>query len=702
MKKLLLSLVALMTSVFMFADDVTFDFDNDYATLFPTLAGTSSSDSHDGDFTETTTAKVGGVSLTITAAESGTANRIWNANPHLRVYSGTITVEAPEDITAIQFTAKATNFNLTPDNGTLDATTQRWTGSSKKIVFTVAKNTQINKMVVSCGGVTPDAIVPPTITFDAATKTVTITPADPSYSTFYTLDGSDPTDASTLYTAPFTLKQTTTVKAISTDDDDRASVVATKVCTVADVITTCKELTDKCTSTDGENVTFQFSNLMVTAVNGSYVFVNDATGSFLLYKSGTGLKRGDLISGTVTGNLVLYSGVKELSNPTAWEVNVVSSGNEVTPRTVSADKVTPAIQNEYIRLEGLTYLPAEQNGQYYYFQDATGKVTVFDKFKLMSNVILAEGRMYNINAVATVYKDAPQIYVFSADDIEVISNKQNPQTRFVMTAYLGVKDQEPMQIEKDDYETLSDGAVSFTSSNENVATVDNNGVISIKGVGVANITITTAETETFDEGKDVSVVSILSHYNIEGEGEDEMITTGLEIADPWEAMDANPLYQFANVNESNPGAFDPMWFHGYIVGYADGTMNKSTFNVEAGEKVVASNILISSNPNASTADECVPVQLTSKTDPRAALNLLDNPANLGKEVWVYGQLDTYFSIAGIKNVTDWSFDGTPASIEEVITVKNIPAEGIFNMNGQRLAAPQKGLNIINGVKVLVK
>ena len=29
------------------------------------------------------------------------------------------------------------------------------------------------------------------------------------------------------------------------------------------------------------------------------------------------------------------------------------------------------------------------------------------------------------------------------------------------------------------------------------------------------------------------------------------------------------------------------------------------------------------------------------------------------------------------------------------------AEGIFNLNGQRLGAPQKGINIVNGKKVLV-
>ena len=45
-----LSLMAMLCGS-LYAQTVTIDFDNDYATLFPTLAGTSSSDSHDGDFT---------------------------------------------------------------------------------------------------------------------------------------------------------------------------------------------------------------------------------------------------------------------------------------------------------------------------------------------------------------------------------------------------------------------------------------------------------------------------------------------------------------------------------------------------------------------------------------------------------------------------------------------------------------------------
>lgn len=60
MKKILrLSLVAILSLICGtgFAQ-TTFDFDNDYATLFPSLPGTSSNDSHDGDFTEATTCSI--------------------------------------------------------------------------------------------------------------------------------------------------------------------------------------------------------------------------------------------------------------------------------------------------------------------------------------------------------------------------------------------------------------------------------------------------------------------------------------------------------------------------------------------------------------------------------------------------------------------------------------------------------------------
>ena len=47
-------------------------------------------------------------------------------------------------------------------------------------------------------------------------------------------------------------------------------------------------------------------------------------------------------------------------------------------------------------------------------------------------------------------------------------------------------------------------------------------------------------------------------------------------------------------------------------------------------------------------------------------------------------------------------DMTPTGIESPIAVENDVPQAIYNLSGQRLTTLQKGLNIINGKKVLVR
>ena len=161
------SFVALM-AMFMgnvFAQKtVTFDFDNDYQMLFPTLTGVSSGSGDnyvgDGDFKSITmSTPVEGVMVTIAPDEEATnPSRIWTSAPRLRMYSGSFTVVSMvgTPITKIEFTGHDKNFNLSPVEGTL--TEKVWTGSSLSPIFMVSKNTQINKIVVTLGegGTTPD------------------------------------------------------------------------------------------------------------------------------------------------------------------------------------------------------------------------------------------------------------------------------------------------------------------------------------------------------------------------------------------------------------------------------------------------------------------------------------------------------------------------------------------------------------------
>ena len=176
MKKLLrysLTLVFALVASVGFAQ-TTFDFDKDYKTLFPGLPGVSSMESNDGDFNEATTCTVDGIAVTVSAKEEGNpnANRIWTKSARLRMYSGTLTIQAPEgkQITKIDIAQNKWNANNKVDNGTIDAK-GNWTGSANKVVYSIAGNSQIKTMTVTLGeGGTPQPPVVITYTDVASVK----------------------------------------------------------------------------------------------------------------------------------------------------------------------------------------------------------------------------------------------------------------------------------------------------------------------------------------------------------------------------------------------------------------------------------------------------------------------------------------------------------------------------------------------------
>lgn len=110
---------------------------------------------------------------------------------------------------------------------------------------------------------------------------------------------------------------------------------------------------------------------------------------------------------------------------------------------------------------------------------------------------------------------------------------------------------------------------------------------------------------------------------------------------------------------------------GYIVGYVDGQA------ISTGAKFTAtgasySNVLIADAQNCTDVTACVPVQLVQKTDIRAAVNLGDNPGNLGKLLTITGQLTAYFKVPGVKAPTAYVLEGegggggvTPPSTDPV-------------------------------------
>lgn len=171
--------------------------------------------------------------------------------------------------------------------------------------------------------------------------------------------------------------------------------------------------------------------------------------------------------------------------------------------------------------------------------------------------------------------------------------------------------------------------VTYASNNEDVATVDpSTGKVTLgTTAGTAIITATAAAENGY--------MSASATYKITVKGTATTTGSGTE-DDPYTVADAIAL------GEANATS-DKVWVKGTIVGY----YNNNKF-VSGAEGAVATNIAIGMN------DLIIPVQLPSG-NVRTALNLSDNPGNLNKEVAVYGNITTYFSVVGgIKNVTDYN------------------------------------------------
>lgn len=95
-----------------------------------------------------------------------------------------------------------------------------------------------------------------------------------------------------------------------------------------------------------------------------------------------------------------------------------------------------------------------------------------------------------------------------------------------------------------------------------------------------------------------------------------------------------------------------VWVNGYIVGYmpASGTtLAKTVFDANADQ---ATNIVLGPTADCKDASKCVAIQLPKGTV-RDALNLQQNPGNLGKQVILFGDVMKYCQGPGLKNTSKY-------------------------------------------------
>ena len=363
--------------------------------------------------------------VTITATDGGTnASRIWSPKGNdgtkydFRVYGnddnpGSVTFTAPsgKNITSIVITSGNTWNEPTPSSGAFDGKT--WTGNANSVTFTQAKQCQYKTVVVTIGegGDTPAEVAIPVITgnteFEGST-TVTITCADEDNIIYYSTGGDFQT-----YEGPFTITETTTVKAYTEDVVGEVSRTVEKTFTKKEApagveAATIAEFVALAANT--ENVTLTLNNAKVLGVGNKNIVVHDGTAGTDLYGlTDLNVKQGDILNGTVTGKRVDYNGISEMSNTTGNTITVTNGTISATKSTVAAAVDGPVFDG-LIKLENVEVV---LDGSRYYAKDGDKKIQIYDNFKL-NYAVSAEGT-YTLEGVVGAYKEK-QLWLTAAPE----------------------------------------------------------------------------------------------------------------------------------------------------------------------------------------------------------------------------------------------------------------------------------------------
>ena len=356
MKKLLrysLSVIFAFVASVGFAQ-TTFDFDNDYKTLFPDLPGVSTTDSHDGDFNKATTCTVDGIAVTVSAKEEGNPNdnRIWTSSARLRMYSGTLTIQAPEgkQISKIEIAQKKWNANNKVDNGTIDSK-GNWNGSANKVVYSIGGNTQIKSLTVTLGsGENPQPPVEVTYTDVASVKDLL---------------------------------------ANYTEDTKNLNLTLTNA-----------------------KVTY------VNEYNGTInTYVREGDAAIELRTLGFNMPVNSILTGKVKVDLTFNYGVPYLvanAGTNDESITVTESTEAAQPiEATVADIIANKYLNDLVTIKGFTFSKEEyQEGRFnYYANDGEQKIMIYDKFNKVGGVAeLTEGEKYNVVGLyGAIFKGTPEI-----------------------------------------------------------------------------------------------------------------------------------------------------------------------------------------------------------------------------------------------------------------------------------------------------
>jgi hypothetical protein len=523
---------------------------------------------------------------------------------------------------------------------------------------------------------------------------VAISSATEGAAIYYTTDGSDPDQSKTVYTGPITISSTTTLKVIAYKSGlDASSIAAATYTFPANVsnIAALREHSAGLYRLTGEAI------LTLKSSDRNAKYIQDATGAVLIDDPAGNLSTnynvGDGISG-ITGTLGTYMGMLQFS-PVVDAGAPTSTGNVVTPKALTLNEIAN-YPGQLVKVSGVTI---DDEGQFvartnYNLNGGNVQVlrTAYDDLPYIGTAI-PQGPQ-DITGLVLIHNTTAQLVPRTAADI--VPSVITDPTLVVsdVKALYGVNYGQSMK------DTLRVNGYNLTG----------NVTISLTGTGAAAFSVSPSTLTPSNGSIDQALVEITFNPAAAGDHVATLTFASPGAADVVKTLNGKSFAMAGDGSIDNPFTVSDVlalknslagdqkyWVKGYIMGSVGS--GSSTENVLATITTAApfanTSLAIATSANETTVASMVPVQLPLGAV-RTALNLFDNPENLGKEIKVLGNLDAYFFAPGVRNVTEYAIlTSLPAIAADRFT--------IVSQNGQLhiTAVENASLEVYNTVGQLL-
>lgn len=534
-------------------------------------------------------------------------------------------------------------------------------GTVYKLMVTSSHNTQIDAIKIykkSSGGETV-TVAKPAFSVNGGKCyepfELSLSCSTEGASIYYTLDGTDPSSASTAYTSAITISETTTVKAVAVSGE-QTSEIASATYTFPTAVANIAALADVASGVD---VVLTLTDAQVLYVNGTNdVYIKDATGAMDFFKSGLTFTAGQILNGTIIASNSPYNGIyeiKPISGVTNLD-NVTVSEGEATPVVMTTAEASES--SAYCQLVTINDVTPVADGTKFYTDD-TKTLQIYNKYGL--DYTLDASKKYSITGMIITFPSGGSILSEIAPTV-VPEEVEEPQPVGFRDIKLNLMEHPEVLTQSNVYITVAeDGTIGTTdNADEAAATVkgkvhssygSSNFTASVPVEGTVKITYA-----THDYGNDITVTN----------AEDETVATLNTVGDKWMSNHDNVVSTYYRVNEPTTLHFSNANYNPYFaveaIDPADIPAEVTSYNVTFG---------------AGDAEGVAP----------AAIEVEDgNTVKLPKNYTLYKEGNT---------LTGWS-DGTEtyAPGAEVTPTTDMALTPVFTENTVSLADRESAVSIV--------